>query len=284
MIMKELYENTYEKKDHFSFGKNWQQFLKKVTPERIEEAKKSLSDFLGEETIKDKTFIDIGCGSGLFSLAAVLLGSKNVVSIDIDDFSLECATYLKKEFAPQASWNIIKSSALDEKLLLSLGQFDIVYSWGVLHHTGDMYRAFNNAMSLVRPSGLLFLAIYNKFSISDGIMQSIFVGTSNFWLKIKYLYNKGGFSTKKIIIVLYYIYYLLISILTLNNPFKRNKKLRRAMDFHINVIDWLGGYPYEYATSDELIKYFAKSGFFCVNIQSARTLGCHQILFRRFVK
>lgn len=281
-MTEELYEHAYTKEAHFSFGKNWQQFLGKVTPEKIDGAKRSLTTFLQGNPIRGKTFIDIGCGSGLFSLAAVLNGAANVVSVDVDEFSLKCAQYLKEKFAPQASWNIVKGSALDERFLSTLGQYDIVYSWGVLHHTGDMYRALNNVIRLVRPSGLLFLAIYNKFRRSDGLLQSLLVGTSDFWLRVKRLYNTGGLLKKKMIIAFYYMYVILLSILSLKNPFQKKNVLRRGMDFHTNVLDWLGGYPYEFATSDELIIFFAQKGLYCVNIQSAKTLECHQVLFQRF--
>jgi len=67
-----LYENSYKQKSHFSFGENWSNFLKKISQKRITDAKRSLVDFLGDKNIlKNKTFIDIGCGSGLFSYAAM---------------------------------------------------------------------------------------------------------------------------------------------------------------------------------------------------------------------
>lgn len=277
-----VYEDHYKEKRHFSFGQNWQNFLKKFTPERLEEAKKSLQQFLEQKNLKGKSFVDIGCGSGLFSLAAVELGAEHVVSVDVDDFSVECAHYLKEQYAPHAKWNIKKGSALDKAFMASLGHFDVVYSWGVLHHTGDMARALDHVSYLVKPSGLLFLAIYNKFTRKDGLIPILLVGSSDFWLRVKRLYNTGGILTQKILVVLYYLYYGVSSICMLKNPFNVSKTSRRGMSFHTNVLDWLGGYPYEYATIDELIRYFSERGLYCLHTESAKTLACHQILFKRF--
>lgn len=276
-----VYEDHYKEKHHFSFGQNWQSFLKKLTPERLAEAKKSLQQFLGQNSLKGKTFVDIGCGSGLFSLAAVQLGAERVVSVDVDDFSVECARYLKEQYAPHAKWDIKKGSALDKAFMASLGHFDVVYSWGVLHHTGDMARALEHVSHLVKPSGLLFLAIYNKFTRKDGLIPVLLVGSSDFWLRVKRRYNTGGFLTKKLLVAAYYLYHGVSALFMLKNPFNVSKTSRRGMAFHTNVLDWLGGYPYEYATADELIYFFSERGLYCVRLDSAKTLACHQILFKR---
>ncbi|RMD57759.1 class I SAM-dependent methyltransferase [Candidatus Woesearchaeota archaeon] len=268
----DLYENTHLKKRHFSFGKNWQKFLKKLTPQRIEEAEKSLKEWLGD--ISGKTFIDIGCGSGLFSLAANRLGAK-VTSVDIDDQSIECTKELKKRFGG-GDWKIIKGSALDSNFIKSLGQYDIVYSWGVLHHTGDMWLAIENITQLVKPKGVLYIAIYNK---STRKLE----GTSELWKKIKKFYNKTNFILKKIIYILYTTY--LIAGITLHgrNPIKyiREYKSNRGMDFFTDIKDWLGGYPYEYATPKEVENFLGLEGFDLVREKTVRSIGCNEYLFKR---
>ncbi len=164
--------------ERFEFGKNWSRFLKVLNEERIKEAEDSLKKMLNVENLQGKKFLDIGSGSGLFSLAARRLGAQ-VYSFDFDPQSVACATQLKRRFfADDNSWTIEEGSALDADYVRSLGKFDIVYSWGVLHHTGQMWKALDNAQLPVVPSGKLFIAIYNDTG-----------GQSERWKWIKKTYN-----------------------------------------------------------------------------------------------
>lgn len=274
--MKDLYENTYQNKKHFSFGKNWQLFLESLNTDRINNAKKSLSDFLGKNNIKGKSFVDIGCGSGLFSLSAYKLGAKKVVSVDVDQFSLACVSQLKQNESNPKNWEIKKGSALDLKFLQQLGQFDIVYSWGVLHHTGDMYQALMNVSNLVNKKGKLYLAIYND-------NQIMLEGTSQLWVKLKKFYNQNNFVVKKIVEILYILYYVIGLIAGGKNPigYIRNYKTLRGMNFWTDIKDWLGGYPYEYATTVQIVDYFGGLGFKCTKLNPARSIGCNEFLLER---
>lgn len=274
-MQNELYEQSYRNKRHFSFGKNWQGFLRSLNTERIENAKKSLSDFLdGTESIAGKTFVDIGCGSGLFSLAANRLGAQRIVSIDIDDFSLSCVKHLHKKEGSPKNWEIISGSALDEKFLENLGIFDIVYSWGVLHHTGDMYRALENVIALTHPKSKLYIALYND-------NQRILEGSSKFWVKAKRLYNRSSSLEKRLFEVIYTVYYVIGLAANFVNPISyiRNYQSLRGMNFMTDIKDWLGGYPYEYATTEEIVEFFAKKGFDCEKTVPARSIGCNEFLF-----
>lgn len=270
------YESIYKSKNHFSFGKNWQDFLKSLNEERIKIAKESLVKFLGgEDKIKGRTFIDIGCGSGLFSLSAYLLGASRVVSVDIDEFSMACTQHLKEKENNPSNWELIKGSALDENFIKSLGRFDIVYSWGVLHHTGDMYKAFENIVNLLKPDGVLYLATYNDNN------NRFTEGTSEFWHEIKYIYNKSGILKKKIILYLYMSYFILGLTLAWKNPIKYIKNYRsiRGMSWYHDILDWIGGYPYEYASTTKVISFFQKIGFSCKKYITARSIGCNEFLF-----
>lgn len=275
-MKKEIYEDIYKKSNHFGFGKNWQNFLKSLDNEKIEEAKKSMVEFLGgENNIKGKTFIDIGCGSGLFSYAAFKLGAKKVVSVDVDEFSVACAKYLKEKEKNPDNWEIKQGSALDENFIKSLGQFDIVYSWGVLHHTGNMYKALENIIILLGKQGYLYIAIYNKFIFSwRG-------GTSRTWLKIKKLYNNVNLIGKKIIESIFIFYCITILLLRFHNPISYIKKYRnnRGMNWYHDIVDWLGGYPYEFAGPEEIINFFGAKGYYCKKLFFRNGTGCNEFLF-----
>ena len=129
-----------QKKRRFAFGKNWRNFVKHVDGDRISEAENSLRAMLDVERLDGMRFLDIGSGSGLFSVAAHRLGA-TVVSFDFDPQSVESTKLLKKEYSTgNTEWTIREGSALDAGFLDGLGKYDIVYSWGVLHHTGTCGR------------------------------------------------------------------------------------------------------------------------------------------------
>jgi 2-polyprenyl-6-hydroxyphenyl methylase/3-demethylubiquinone-9 3-methyltransferase len=278
MVKVELYEHTYKRKKHFSFGQNWKEYLNSLNEDKINEAKKSLTRFLGgKDKIRNKTFVDIGCGSGLFSLAAFLLGAKKVVSVDIDDASLYCVNTLRKKYSSNPDkWVVKKGSALDKSFMKRLGKFDIVYSWGVLHHTGNMYQAFDNLTMLSHEKSIIYLAIYNNNRI-------FFEGTSPFWLKIKKIYNSSNKIIKKCIYYIYTLYLIFGITVSGKNTIKYIKDYHtlRGMNFFTDIKDWLGGYPYEYASTQEITDYFKNLGYIAKKISKARSLGCNEYLIGR---
>lgn len=275
-VGKELYEDIY--KDGFSFGENWKKFLSKFNRKRLKLAKKSLGDFTGLKSLKGMVFVDIGCGSGLFSLAAAELGAKKVVSVDIDDSSIACTSFLRKKFGySKARWNIRKGSALDRKFLASLPRADLLYSWGVLHHTGRMYEALGNVSPLVQKGGLFYVAIYNDFR---GLPFS-----SKAWVRIKRFYSRRGRVVRWIMRRLYAGVIIAGLIAYRRNPISyiRNygRHSVRGMDFFVDVEDWMGGYPYEYATTGQIKAFFAKRGLELENIRTTTREGCNEFLFRK---
>lgn len=264
----------------FRFGRNWTRFLKRLNHARIAEAEDNLNEFLGDGSLAGKTFLDIGSGSGLSSLAARRLGA-TVLSFDYDSQSVACTEELRRRFRPgDGSWTIEQGSVLDQQYLAGLGQFDIVYSWGVLHHTGAMWRAMENVKSLVKPGGRLFIAIYNDCG-----------EISRAWLRRKRRYN----ALPRPLRPLYAVYVWTPQELRSLIGYLRSGELRtyigelisptnrRGMSWIHDVIDWIGGYPYEYASVEAIINFYQRDGFEPMKIRENSSYGCHQIVFRRLL-
>lgn len=241
----------------FEFGKNWSRFLSVLNEERIAAAEKSLKDMLEVDDLHGKTFLDIGSGSGLFSLTAMRLGASKVHSIDYDPKSVACAKELKRRYFPDSdNWIIEEGSVLDEAYLSSLGEWDILYSWGVLHHTGNMWKALENVAPLVKKGGKLFIAIYNWQPLMTPV-----------WTRIKKTYVKGNSVIKAGMLIPFIATYItwafFYDLLRRQSPLRRyrEKKKRRGMSYFYDWIDWLGGYPYETARPEEIFDFYRQRGF-----------------------
>ena len=264
--------------ERFGFGRNWTRFLKRLNQARIAEAEKNLIEFLGKKSLTGKTFLDIGSGSGLSSLAACRLGAK-VTSFDYDSQSVACTEELRRRYLPgDASWRIEQGSVLDTRYLAELGQFDIVYSWGVLHHTGAMWQAMENVKPLVKLNGLLFIAIYNDCG-----------EVSRWWLE-----RKRRFNTLPRVVRPFYLAYVwtpqgLKSFISYARSGQIRTYIReltgassaRGMSWLHDVIDWVGGYPYEYASVKAVAEFYQRDGFEPVKVRENKSYGCHQMVFKR---
>jgi 2-polyprenyl-6-hydroxyphenyl methylase/3-demethylubiquinone-9 3-methyltransferase len=262
----------------FAFGRNWRQFLSLMDDERIERAQESLQFLLGVDRLDGKSFLDVGCGSGLFSLAAVRCGA-TVHSFDMDDESVACARELQTRFAPSLDrWTIEQGSALDAAYLQSLGQHDIVYAWGVLHHTGHMWQALEQVAGLATPGGWLCLAIYNDQG-----------GASRRWLRVKQLYVKSPSWLRTLLLLAIGFYWetraAAIRIVRLQNPSPlavwKAKKRDRGMSVWYDLVDWVGGYPFEVARPEEIFDFYLRRGFELQRLTTqGRGHGCNEFVFR----
>lgn len=264
----------------FGFGLNWRSFVEQsITPQRIATSAQGLRRLLGVENLCGRTFLDIGCGSGLSSLAACLLGAHQVIAFDYDDNSVLAAEQLRRRthIAPKR-WQIQQGSVLDLSFMASLPDADIVYSWGVLHHTGAMWQALDAAVQKVRPGGLLAIAIYNYVEREPG-------GSAT-WLRIKRIYNQVPLPVQRAMEFGYVGTFALLSVLAGQNPIRNihqyTRTSLRGMDFMHDVRDWLGGLPFEYATAGELFRYlYTHHHLSLVYLNTHDGHGCNELTFRK---
>jgi SAM-dependent methyltransferase len=260
----------------FDFGKNWSEFSQAaLSEERVSQGRKDFAELFQGIELHESSFLDIGFGQGLSLLIAAEQGAR-AVGCDINP---KCHEVIERNRAyfphtNRSKMNLVVGSILEGDTIRALrdnapdggGHYDIVHSWGVLHHTGDMKMALKNASSLVKPGGHLVLAIYNKH------------WTSPVWFIIKYLYNRFSFLQKPLVASLYPIIYLAKFAITRRNP----KKQQRGMDFYFDVVDWVGGYPYEYASVPEIHETVAAQGFLAKRTVGARVpTGCNEFVFVR---
>jgi 2-polyprenyl-3-methyl-5-hydroxy-6-metoxy-1,4-benzoquinol methylase len=262
----------------FAFGENWRRFLERVDDHRIELAVASLREMLGREDLSGVRFLDVGSGSGLFSLAARRLGAV-VSSFDFDPGSVACTRALRHRYLPDdAQWNVVQGSVLDRKFLSELGRWDVVYSWGVLHHTGEMWQALGNVDAVVAADGLLVLAIYNDQGRASAR-----------WLRIKQLYNYLPATMRGIV--------LMPSLARLWGPtfvrdLIRGRPLHtwrhyaqegiRGMSPWHDLVDWVGGLPFEVAKPEALLDFYRARGFELTRLRTCGGgIGCNEFVFQR---
>ncbi|PDV98092.1 methyltransferase [Candidatus Chloroploca asiatica] len=250
----------------FDFGANWQAFSAQyVDEERLIIAAQSLQQLLGRDNLQDLRVLDVGCGSGLFAIAAHQLGAKEIIGIDINPRSIAASEHNKARLSPTAPITFYQMSALDQDALTGLGQFDLVYAWGSLHHTGAMWQAIANTAQRVAPGGTLVLGLYKRHS------------TSPIWKGIKWFYNRVPPLMQRIMIPFFAaVIYLAKLLVTQRNPLEK----QRGMDFWYDVIDWVGGYPYEYATVQEVKIFVIPLGFHLRKIASdSAPTGINEFIF-----
>lgn len=272
-----LHAGEVARGERFEFGRNWALFLARLNDERIARAEKSLCEMLSVSDLAGKSFLDIGSGSGLFSLAARRLGAR-VHSFDYDPHSVACALELRGRYFPHdPEWTIEEGSALDAEYVRSLGGFDVVYSWGVLHHTGQMWQALENAHLPVAAGGQLFIAIYNNMG-----------SRSVRWRWIKRVYNDlPGFlrAPYAALMISPEEGKALLRALLRLRPRQylqswTNYGQTRGMSRWRDVVDWVGGYPYEVAHPEEIFDFYRARGFTLQKLKCGGVgLGCNEFVF-----
>jgi 2-polyprenyl-6-hydroxyphenyl methylase/3-demethylubiquinone-9 3-methyltransferase len=270
----------------FGFGRNWRSFAEGVEPSAIAEAERSIlcllapTDLMRDGRLEGLRFLDAGCGSGLFTLAALRLGA-TVTAFDFDPDSVLTTRSLVDAHGPEDAevrLTLLHGSVLDEDFLAGLGEFDIVYSWGVLHHTGAMWDACTKVASAVRPGGGLTIALYHDAGRASTV-----------WWYVKRLsvaLPRPLFVAFAGVLLLPIEAYALLRSLGRLDPagyvrrWTRYRSLRGMSRWH-DHLDWVGGFPYEWAGPDEVIAHLEAQGFTHLLAVDAVAWGCNEFTFRR---
>jgi SAM-dependent methyltransferase len=269
-------QNLLLRESHFAFGKNWARYASGVGLAQIEEATAALQKLVGD-SLQGKRFLDIGCGSGIHALAALRLGATTVVAVDLDADSVATARSLLETHAPAGRWQVHELTVFELEPA-KVGVFDVVYSWGVLHHTGDLQRALRCGAALVDHGGTFVFALYRK------------TACCGLWRLEKRWYASSGARAQGFARALYTgVYRLALTICGRSySDYVANYCTKRGMDFHRDVHDWLGGWPYESisaAAVDELLRGlgFVRQRMFGRGNMSLGALGvgCNEYVYTR---
>jgi SAM-dependent methyltransferase len=262
----------------FAFGDNWASYAKLVGEAHIEEARQGLLKLLPAAAFEGRSFLDIGCGSGLHALAAARLGVRHVLAIDLDQKSVATTEALLARHAGSVPWTVRRADVFDLQPRQH-GRYDVVYSWGVLHHTGDVAEALAKAAALVNPGGYFAFALYRPTRLD------------RLWVAEKRWYAKVGPRAQRLARALYVG--LLRARLALTG---RSLEAyiatyqARGMDFGHDVHDWLGGYPYQSIGAGEVEALMARQGLdklreFAVSRSAVPVglfgSGCDEYVYRR---
>jgi SAM-dependent methyltransferase len=258
----------------YGFGKNWAEFVDRhFDAARLRESIDHMLSFLRLRSLEGRTFLDVGCGSGLHSLAALEAGAKRVVSFDYDADSVNTTRLLRERAGSPAHWTVAQGSVLDAEHMRRLEPADVVYSWGVLHHTGQMWKAVENAALPLAPGGVYYISLYT----TDVFIRP----TPQYWLRVKQRYNRARPFRRRLMEWSYACRHTVVPALMQGvNPWPilAGRQQGRGMSYWTDVKDWLGGWPMEFAGIAETKRFGAGLGLELVNISAGEATT--EYLFR----
>ena len=249
----------------FSFGRNWLNYSRSLDADRFARATASVSGLLGPVPLRGRSFVDVGCGSGLFALAATRLGAARVVALDRDVDCLRATAANAERLLSSAERSRLDVRAADilDPASLPHEQFDIVYAWGSLHHTGAMWQAVETTATLCAEAGILVLALYNRTPFTP------------LWHAVKRAYNLAPAPLQVVMVGGLVLPRAAGRLLRGRAPLK----VERGMDVWHDAVDWLGGLPYEAARPEDVHRRLERLGFRPVREELTRRHGCNQFVY-----
>ncbi len=251
----------------FTFGENWLDFSRLLDERRVREAMTSLTTLLAVPDLSELTFVDVGAGSGLFSIAAVRLGAARVLALDRDANCLKAIEDNARRFLSPLDASRLECRLADilDPASVPLDRFDVVYAWGSLHHTGALWDAIGNTAALCSPRGRFVVAVYNETRFSQH------------WLTAKRFYHGAPGPVQMLLVAMVAGPRMLVRAL----KGRRVASTERAMSVWYDAVDWLGGLPYEWAAPSQVERCLDGLGFRLERSVLTRRHGCNEFVFVR---